>query len=34
MADDIYNGYFIPKGSVVVANSWYVFRRMLQLQRR
>lgn len=23
MADDIYNGYLIPKGSLVVANGWY-----------
>lgn len=22
--DDIYNGYFIPKGSLIFANSWYV----------
>lgn len=21
--DDVYEGYFIPKGSVVVGNSWY-----------
>lgn len=24
MADDIYNGFFIPKGSLVVANSWAI----------
>jgi cytochrome P450 len=23
-ADDIYNGYFIPKGSMVISNIWYV----------
>lgn len=22
--DDTYKGYFIPKGSVVIANAWYV----------
>lgn len=22
--DDVYEGYFIPKGSVVIPNSWYV----------
>lgn len=22
--DDIYNGYFIPAGTLVVANTWYV----------
>ncbi len=24
-ADDEYQGYFIPKGSIVLANSWYVW---------
>lgn len=23
--DDVYNGYYIPKGSVVLANIWYVY---------
>ena len=23
-ADEVYNGYFLPKGSVVFANLWYV----------
>lgn len=22
-ADDVYNGYFIPKGTIVIGNSWY-----------
>lgn len=22
--DDVYNGYFIPKGTIVIANIWYV----------
>lgn len=26
MANDEYKGYFIPKGSVVIANIWCVFR--------
>jgi hypothetical protein len=21
--DDVYEGYFIPKGSIVIANTWY-----------
>lgn len=21
--DDVYDGYYIPKGSVVIGNSWY-----------
>lgn len=25
MTDDNYNGYFIPKGSLVIANLWSVF---------
>lgn len=24
MADDVYNGYFIPKGSIVIGNSWAI----------
>lgn len=24
MADDVYNGYFIPKGTIVIPNNWYV----------
>ncbi|THH13120.1 hypothetical protein EW146_g7061 [Bondarzewia mesenterica] len=24
MTDDVYNGYFIPKGSIVIGNSWAV----------
>lgn len=24
MADDIYQGYRMPKGSIVVVNTWYV----------
>ncbi len=27
LQDDEYRGYFIPKGSVVIANIWYVFPR-------
>ena len=23
-ADDVYNGYFIPEGSIVMVNVWYV----------
>lgn len=23
--DDVYNGYYIPKGSVVLANIWYAY---------
>lgn len=23
MADDVYEGYFIPKDSLVIANVWY-----------
>ena len=23
--DDLHEGYFIPKGSVVIANIWYVY---------
>ena len=23
--DDVYNGYFIPKCTLVIANVWYVF---------
>lgn len=23
-ADDIYRGYFIPKGSIIINNAWYV----------
>lgn len=23
--DDIYGGYFIPKGTAVIANIWYVY---------
>ena len=22
--DDVYGGYFIPKGSIVIGNAWYV----------
>lgn len=22
--DDVYNGYFIPKGTIVIANLWFV----------
>ena len=25
MEDDIYNGYFIPKDSIILGNAWYVF---------
>lgn len=24
MADDIYNGYFIPKNSTIIGNTWFV----------
>ena len=24
MSDDVYNGYFIPAGSIVIGNSWYL----------
>ena len=24
MKDDVYNGMFIPKGSIIVANTWFV----------
>lgn len=24
--DDVYNGYFLPKGTLVVPNSWYALR--------
>lgn len=24
--DDIYNGYFIPAGTTIIGNTWYVFR--------
>jgi len=23
--DDVYNGFFIPAGTIVVGNSWFVF---------
>lgn len=26
IADDEYRGYFIPKGTIVIANQWYVYR--------
>ena len=28
MNDDVYDGRFIPKGSFVIANLWYVLRRL------
>ncbi|KAI9067057.1 cytochrome P450 [Trametes sanguinea] len=30
--DDIYNGYYLPKGSLIVANAWYVTSRLLNLR--
>ena len=26
--DDVYDGHFIPAGTIVVANQWYTFRRV------
>lgn len=25
MEDDTYGGYYIPKGTLILANIWYVF---------
>lgn len=25
MEDDTYEGYYIPKGTLILANIWYVF---------
>lgn len=30
-ADDVYNGYHLPAGSIVVGNSWYVYIRHLSI---
>lgn len=29
--DDIYNGYYIPKGSLVIPNQWYVIATWVRL---
>ena len=29
--DDDYNGYFIPKGSMIIANAWYGSRSQLHI---
>jgi len=31
MEDDVYNGYFIPKGSIVMSNIWYALVSPLHL---
>jgi cytochrome P450 len=27
--DDVYNGYFIPAGTIVLPNQWYVYNHLL-----
>jgi len=33
LKDDIYDNYFIPKGTIIVGNIWYLFRSFMSLIR-
>lgn len=31
-ADDVYNGYFLPKGSLILGNTWYAILQLIWAQ--